>query len=52
MWEFYLAASEASFATGGLAVAQVQLALNHQTVPLTRDYLYPQEAARPLRRAG
>jgi cyclopropane-fatty-acyl-phospholipid synthase len=52
MWEFYLAASEAAFTTGGLAVAQVQLALDHQAVPLTRDYLYRSAAAPALRRTG
>lgn len=52
MWEFYLAASEAAFATGSLAVAQVQLALDHQAVPLTRDYLYRQAVAPSLRRTG
>ena len=52
MWEFYLAASEAAFATGSLAVAQVQLALDHQAVPLTRDYLYRQPADQTQRRMG
>lgn len=52
MWEFYLAASEAAFETGGLAVAQVQLATEVDAVPLTRDYLYPQAESRPLRRTG
>jgi cyclopropane-fatty-acyl-phospholipid synthase len=52
MWEFYLAASEAAFATGSLAVAQVQLALDHQAVPLTRDYLYQTPIVQPLRRTG
>lgn len=52
MWEFYLAASEAAFATGGLAVAQVQLATDQDAVPLTRDYLYRPVMARPMRRAG
>jgi cyclopropane-fatty-acyl-phospholipid synthase len=53
MWEFYLAASEASFETDDLAVAQVQLAAEADAVPLTRDYLYaPQAPPRVLRRAG
>jgi len=52
MWEFYLAAAEAAFATGGLAVAQVQLATDQDAVPLTRDYLYREVAAPSLRRAG
>ena len=53
MWEFYLAASEASFETDDLAVAQVQLAAEVDAVPLTRDYLYaPLAQPRALRRAG
>ncbi|MDD3650575.1 cyclopropane-fatty-acyl-phospholipid synthase family protein [Immundisolibacter sp.] len=53
MWEFYLAASEASFEVGDLGVAQVQLATHIDAVPLTRDYLYRQRSApQALRRAG
>ena len=51
MWEFYLAACEASFEIGDLAVAQLQLAAQVDAVPLTRDYLYA-PAPRALRRAG
>ena len=40
MWEFYLAASEASFRTGQLVVYQIQLTRDWQQVPETRDYLY------------
>lgn len=40
MWEFYLAASEASFLTGKLAVYQIQLTRDWQLLPETRDYLY------------
>lgn len=40
MWEFYLAASEASFRTGKLVVYQIQLTRDWQQVPETRDYLY------------
>ncbi len=40
LWEFYLAACEAAFAVGHLAVFQHQLANTLEAVPLTRDYLY------------
>ncbi|MFZ5608568.1 MAG: class I SAM-dependent methyltransferase [Pseudomonadota bacterium] len=40
MWEFYLAASEASFRWGGMVVYQLQVARVQDAVPLTRDYLY------------
>jgi cyclopropane-fatty-acyl-phospholipid synthase len=53
MWEFYLAACEASFEIGDLAVAQVQLAARVDAVPLTRDYLYtPRHAPQLWRHAG
>lgn len=39
MWEFYLAASEASFRHGGLVVFQLQLAKRVDTLPMTRDYM-------------
>jgi cyclopropane-fatty-acyl-phospholipid synthase len=39
MWEFYLAASEASFRFGPSVVFQVQLVKNRNAVPLTRDYI-------------
>ncbi len=57
MWAFYLAAAEASFRWDDMVVFQVQLALSHAAVPLTREYQYPHavgpaavEGARP--RAG
>jgi cyclopropane-fatty-acyl-phospholipid synthase len=40
MWEFYLAAFEATFRFGDLVVFQFQLAKRLGTVPRTRDYLY------------
>ncbi|GAB4358965.1 MAG: cyclopropane-fatty-acyl-phospholipid synthase family protein [Immundisolibacter sp.] len=53
MWEFYLAASQASFEVGDLGVAQVQLATDIDAVPLTRDYLYrPRPTPAVLRRVG
>lgn len=40
IWEFYLAACEMSFIHADLVVFQLQLAKQHQIVPITRDYLY------------
>lgn len=39
MWEFYLAACEMLFRKGSLMVFQMQLALERDAVPLTRDYI-------------
>ena len=39
MWEFYLAASEASFRHGGLINFQIQLSKKVDVVPLCRDYI-------------
>jgi cyclopropane-fatty-acyl-phospholipid synthase len=41
MWRYYLAASESGFRFGGQCVFQIQLSRQLDTVPLTRDYLYP-----------
>ena len=43
MWEFYLAACEMMFRNGELMVFQIQLAHEHDAVPLTRDYLVDHE---------
>ena len=43
MWEFYLAASEASFRLGEDVVFQFQLAKRVDALPLTRDYIRPAE---------
>ncbi len=40
LWEFYLAACEAAFASGALEVFHFQLGTDQDAVPLTRDYLY------------
>jgi cyclopropane-fatty-acyl-phospholipid synthase len=40
MWEYYLAAFEASFRYYGLVVFQLQLVKYIDTVPLTRNYIY------------
>ncbi|MFD1882431.1 class I SAM-dependent methyltransferase [Paracoccus pacificus] len=44
MWEFYLAASEAGFRWQNIVVYQVQLSHRQNAVPLTRDYIVPEEA--------
>jgi cyclopropane-fatty-acyl-phospholipid synthase len=45
MWEFYLAASEASFRIGPHVVFQLQLSKKIDTVPVRRDYLVKANAA-------
>jgi cyclopropane-fatty-acyl-phospholipid synthase len=44
MWEFYLSGFEAHFRYGGLAVFQIQLVKDINAVPLTREYMYRQQA--------
>jgi cyclopropane-fatty-acyl-phospholipid synthase len=44
MWEFYLAASEATFRFEDTVVFQLQLARRNDVVPLTRDYIAAAEA--------
>jgi cyclopropane-fatty-acyl-phospholipid synthase len=51
MWEFYLAASEVAFRRQGHINFQMQLAKRVDTVPLTRDYMFESERARPSRAA-
>lgn len=43
MWEFYLAASEATFRYRGHMVFQIQLTRNVDALPLTRDYMIDEE---------
>ena len=43
MWEFYLQSCEAGFRWGGLTVFQLQLALEINSVPITRDYMIEEE---------
>jgi len=50
MWEFYLAASEATFRHGDQLVYQIQVARRQDAVPLTRDYIYEWERAQATRR--
>ncbi|NNC23110.1 class I SAM-dependent methyltransferase [Salinisphaera sp. USBA-960] len=47
MWEFYLQSCEAVFRWGDLVVFQIQLGHTNDAVPVTRDYLYDGDAARP-----
>jgi cyclopropane-fatty-acyl-phospholipid synthase len=48
MWEFYLAASEATFRWGGHMVFQIQVAKSIDAVPLTRDYICEAERRLPI----
>ena len=50
MWDFYLAAMEASFRRQGLVVFQLQMAKRIDTLPITRDYMF--EAERTMKFAG
>jgi cyclopropane-fatty-acyl-phospholipid synthase len=45
MWEFYLAASEATMRVAGQMVFQIQLARRIDAVPITRDYMIDWERA-------
>jgi cyclopropane-fatty-acyl-phospholipid synthase len=44
MWQFYLAGAEAAFRYGGLVNWQVQYLKRRDAVPMTRDYMYEEEA--------
>ena len=44
MWEFYLAASEMAFREQAMMVMQIQLAKRQDVVPMTRDYIFREEA--------
>lgn len=44
MWEFYLCICEMAFRYGGQTVFQIQLAKRQDAVPLTRNYLYSDQA--------
>ncbi len=52
MWEFYLAASEASFRWREQVVFQLQLAHRQDAVPVTRDYIAATEAVLAEREAA
>lgn len=53
MWEFYLASAEMGFRHQGLVVFQLQLAKRVDTLPLSRDYMVPEQrctsVAKPVR---
>ncbi len=51
MWDFYLAACEATFRHGDQLVYQIQLAKHKQAVPRTRDYIYEWEHAQAIPRS-
>ncbi len=51
MWEIYLLGAEGSFDTGPMAVMQLQLGLDRDAVPLTRDYLAEEKARLMAREA-
>ena len=51
MWRFYLLSSELTFRHGHQVVFQVQLAHRKDAVPITRDYLY-RDDAQALRHAA
>jgi cyclopropane-fatty-acyl-phospholipid synthase len=44
MWEFYLASSEMSFRKQNLMNFQIQIAKRQDVVPMTRDYIFTEEA--------
>ena len=44
MWQFYLAGAEAAFRYGGLINWQVQFMKRRDAVPMTRDYMFEEEA--------
>ena len=44
MWQFYLAGAEAAFRHGGLVNWQVQYLKSRDAIPMTRDYMFEEEA--------
>jgi len=52
MWKFYLVASEMTFRKTRQVVFQFQLSRRQEAVPLTRDYLYREDAAADALRAA
>ena len=44
MWQFYLAGAEAAFRYGGLVNWQVQYIKKRDAIPMTRDYMFEEEA--------
>jgi cyclopropane-fatty-acyl-phospholipid synthase len=52
MWEFYLAASEATFRAGEMVNFQIQLVHEQTAVPMTRDYIAERVAELRARDGG
>ena len=52
MWEYYLQVCELGFHYQSLCVFQVQLAKKIGAVPVTRDYMYDRQDARPAQVAA
>ncbi len=52
MWEFYLAASEASFRYQDMVVFQLQITRRNDTLPITRGYIEEAEQAIALQDGG
>lgn len=52
MWEFYLAASEASFRFQDMVVFQLQITRRNDTLPITRGYIEEAEHAIALQDGG
>jgi len=44
MWQFYLAGAEAAFRYGGLVNFQVQYVRRRDALPMTREYMFAEEA--------
>jgi len=44
MWLYYLAGSESAFRYGGMGNWQIQFLRRRDAVPMTRDYMYEEEA--------
>jgi len=44
MWEFYLVGAEAAFRYGGLVNWQIQYVKRRDALPITRDYMFEEEA--------
>jgi cyclopropane-fatty-acyl-phospholipid synthase len=44
MWQFYLVGAEAAFRYGGMVNWQVQYVRRREAIPMTREYMYEEEA--------
>jgi cyclopropane-fatty-acyl-phospholipid synthase len=52
MWRYYLVASELTFRLDNQVVFQFQMSPKQDAVPLTRDYLYRDDAAGGMAQAA